>query len=269
MSHQASEDILIYGNYKRSITRPSYTDLNPFTLFLNENTIVLGNPNLIPTYRDYYNIGINFLEHFTVEAYYMNYDGDIVELPRQNNTTNIIAYTPINLDNKVDYGFDFAFEYSPSDRWFMYAATSFYNISEEADFGNGFVKQDQWSNYSLLQNSLSLLKDNSLNINLTLIWGGKNLQQFQTVENILATELSISKSICNKKGVISLAVNDIFNLQDFDTSIRYLNQSSTSFDNIDNRFIKLGFRYNFGNTKLSTNERTSEVEERDRIKDLN
>jgi hypothetical protein len=102
-----------------------------------------------------------------------------------------------------------------------------------------------------------------------MTWVGKNLQQFQTIEDRLASELSISKSIFNKKGMISLSVNDIFNLQDFDSSINYLNQSSRSFVDVDNRFVRLGFRYNFGNTKLNTNERGTSEEGRERLKDLN
>lgn len=269
LSNQISEDVLIYGSYKRSITRPSFTDLNPFTFFLNENTIVVGNPNLVPTYRDHYKIGVSFLEHFTVEAYYMDYDGDIIELPRQDNATNVIAFTPTNLDKKVEYGFDFAFEYYPTNTWSLYAVTSFYNSTEEANFGEGFVELNQWSNYSILQNSLALLEDRSLNVNLTFTWVGKNLQQLQTVEDRLFSEFSITKSVFNKKGIISLSVEDIFNLQDQDSSLRYLNQSSSSFVDSDNRFVKIGFRYKFGNTKLSTNERTTDAEERSRLKDLN
>ena len=272
LSHQILEDISIYATYKRSITRPSYTDLNPFTFFINENNVVLGNPNLVPTYRDHYIIGTSFLDHFTVEAYYMNYDGDIVELPRQNNTTNIIEYTPTNLDSKVDFGFDFAFDYYPTNTWNLYFVTSIYNITEEANFGDGFVELSHWSNYSILQNSFSMLEDRSLNVNLTLTWVGKNLQQLQIVEDRLFSEFSVTKAILNKKGIISLSVEDLFNLQDSDSSLRYRNQSSSSFVNSDNRFIKLGFRYKFGNTKLNTNEpdpHEEEREERQRIKDLN
>ena len=268
LSHQMLENVLIYGNYKRSISRPSYTDINPFTFFLNENTVVLGNPNLVPTYVDHFKIGTNFLENFTVEAYYMNYDGDIVELPRQDNLTNEIAYTPINLDKKVEYGFDFIFDYYPTSTWNLYFVTSFYNSLEESDFGEGFVEQNQWSNYSILTNSFAFLKDQSLTANLTFTWIGKNLQQFQTVEDRLVSELSLSKTVFKKKGVISLAVEDFFNLQNYETSTHYLNQSSSSFIDRDNRYIKLGFRYNFGNTKLSTNERTTSAEERERLKDM-
>ncbi|MDN3491555.1 TonB-dependent receptor domain-containing protein [Winogradskyella bathintestinalis] len=268
LSHQIFENISIYGNYKRSITRPSYTNLNPFTFFINENTVVLGNPNLVPTYIDHIVLGTNFLENFTVEAYYKNFDGDILELPRQNNVTNIIAFTPTNLDKKVEFGFDFIFQKYITNNYFLYAVTSFYNSSEEMNFGEGFVEQDQWSNYSVLYNNFSFLEDQSLNASLTLTWVGKNLQQFQKIENRLVTELSISKSIFKKKGVISLTVEDIFNLQDFETTTDYLNQSNSSFVDSDNRFIKLGFRYKFGNTKLSTNERATSAEERDRLKDM-
>lgn len=269
LSYQLSEGVSVKGNYKRSISRPSYTDLNPFTFFLNENTVVLGNPNLVPTYLDHYVFGLDFLKYFTVEAYYMDYDGAIEELPRQNNTTNIISYTPVNLDKTVDYGFDFLFNYYPSNKFGVYAVASFYNITEEVNFSDGFVELNQWSQLFILSPSLSLLKDNSLNINATFYWYGKNLQKLRTVEDRLVSEISISKSIFDKKGIISLTIEDLFNEQDYTFSNRYLNQSSSTFLNSDNRFIKLGFRYKFGNTKLSTNERTTDAEERERIKDLN
>jgi hypothetical protein len=67
--------------------------------------------------------------------------------------------------------------------------------------------------------------------------------------------------------VVSLSVEDLFNAQDQRVSIDYLNQSSVNFTNLDNRFVKLGFRYKFGNTKLATNERTAEMEERNRLKE--
>ena len=68
--------------------------------------------------------------------------------------------------------------------------------------------------------------------------------------------------------MISLSIEDLFNYQDEKRSVRYLNQSSRQNIDVDNRFVKLGFRYKFGNTGLSTNERTTDAEERDRIKDL-
>ena len=269
LTHNISDDVSLSANYKRSITRASYTDLNPFTFFLNENTVVLGNPNLLPTYIDNYKISLDFLKNFTLSAYYTNYDGEIQELPRQNNETNLIAYIPTNLDKRVDYGFDLEFNYYPSNRFYIYAASSTYNINEEVNFGEDFVELNQWSQLFIVSPGFSLLKDNSLKINATFWWFGRNLQGLQVAEDRLVSTIGVSKSLLNNKAVLSLGIDDPFNMQDYKTTIDYLNQSSIRLDDIDNRFIRLGFSYKFGNTKLNTNERSTSEEERERLKDLN
>lgn len=268
LAYQISDNVNIYTTYKRSIVRPNFRNLNPFTFFINENNVVVGNPDLRPTYIDHVVLGTNFLEHFSVEAYYMTYDGNILELPRQNNITNILSFTPSNLDNMVDYGFDFSFDYTIGNWWNIYALTSFYNITQEDTLPEGDVKLERWSNISVLQNNLRLLEDKSLMISFNLIYGNTNLQNLALIDTRLVSTFSITKAIFNKKGTISLAIEDLFNEQDYFIRNEYLNQNSNTFTNLDNRFIKVGFRYNFGNTKLSTNERGASAEERDRIKDL-
>lgn len=266
LQYNVSEGYTVKFNYKRSIVRPSYTDLNPFKFFINENYVVVGNPNLVPTFVDHYVVGTTlFDELIAVEAYYKNLDGAISEIPRQDNTNNIIAYQSVNFDKTVEYGFDFALDLYPSDTWNIYAVTSFYNIEEETDFGNGFVTQDQWSNYSELSNTFSLLEDGSLDCSASLIWVGKNLQGFQVVEDRLFSEFVVSKTILNKKGFLTLTVSDLFNCQNQEVSTRYQNQFNSQFVDVDSRFVKLGFRYKFGNTRLETNARTSDLQERERL----
>ena len=116
IQYDASENFSIYTNYKRSLQRPSYTNLNPFRFFLNENYEVTGNPNLQPAFKNHFVVGANLFNLFTVEAYYIRYDGNIVELPRQDNTTNIISFVPVNLDETVDFGFDFLTYFNVTDR---------------------------------------------------------------------------------------------------------------------------------------------------------
>ncbi|WP_257014110.1 TonB-dependent receptor domain-containing protein [Winogradskyella undariae] len=269
LSYQLTDDVIIDANYKRSITRPSYKDLNPFTFFINDNTIVLGNPNLTPSFVDHFKIGVNFLDYFTVEWYYVDTDGAIEEFPRQDNDTNIIAYTPTNIDKTSETGLDLIFNYYPSNKWSVYAVSSTYYVEEQLNFGSDYAQQGQWSQIFILAPNLSLLKDNSLNVNLSMFYSTKNLQRFTTVKGQLFSTLSVSKSILKKKGTLSLSVEDLFNKQYTYTKTQYLDQSNTGFVNSDNRFIKLGFSYKFGNTKLNTNEHTTDAEERDRLKDLN
>jgi hypothetical protein len=121
-------------------------------------------------------------------------------------------------------------------RIYLYFVTSFYNISEENDFGNDRIKLDQWANYSILSNNFTFFKDNSLNVSFNLTYVGKNLQGLQIVDDRLVSDLSITKSVFKKRGVLSLSVEDVFNDQDYRINTRYLNQSSRQFTNSDNRF---------------------------------
>ncbi|TYC15601.1 TonB-dependent receptor [Bizionia gelidisalsuginis] len=265
LSVEASENLSLYSNFKRSLERPSYETLNPFNFFLNDNTIVTGNPTLQPAFTNHFVVGTTVSGIYTFEAYYKKTKDSFYELPIQNNTDNIIVYTPVNIENTTEYGFDFVTYFNATERWFLYFVASVYNIKNESAIQNNEVKLDHWSTYGALNNDITFLKDRSLNANLSFIFVGRNLQGFRISENILTSDLSIKKTILNKKGTVSLAVSDIFNLNDYDATFRFNNQNNRSIIEVDNRYVKLGFSYTFGNTTLNTNARTREHKENERL----
>lgn len=262
-----TENLSIYTNYKRSIERPNYQSLNPFRIYFNDNNALVGNPYLKPVILNHIVLGTSFLDHFVVEAYFDNTKDNIEVIPIQDYNTKTLFFTPVNINKTIEYGFDFQVYFDVTKQWSVDFLTSIYNIEEETNASGVTINQNQWSNYSYLLNDLTLLEDRSLNINFTLYYIGKNIQGFRIVEDRWFSSFSISKSIMGKKAVISLTAEDLFNTQDFSYSTRYLNQSTSIFTNIDNRFIKLGFRYNFGNSGLKNNSQTNSTEERERLKE--
>ena len=266
---QATEKFNIYSNYKRSITRPNYQSLNPFQFFLTDNTVVTGNPALQPVFNDRISIGTSFLNHFTFEAYYSRSVDNIIEIPIQDNENSILSFAPTNLGSTRELSFDFEVFYNITKNWSLYFGTSVYNVEDESIFDGQRITQDLWSNYSTLNNDFSFLKDNSLNINFAITYISSTLQGFRVVEDLLLSDLSISKSILKGKGTLSIAISDLFNEQDFRVTTQFLDQDNSSFTDIDNRTIKFGFRYRFGNTKLETNERTKSSEESSRLERRN
>lgn len=265
LSFQASEKIGIYSNYKRSIQRPDYQSLNPFRFYLNDNTIVTGNPNLQPALTDHFVIGTSLNNSFFLEAYYKDTESNFVELPLQDNVNNLLIYTPTNIASTIDYGFDFLAYFDITSRWNVYFGTSFYNIEEQTTINGSLLEKNTWSNYTELNNSLSFLEDNTLSANLSLIFYGKNQQGFQIVDSRFLSELTIKKMLWDNKWALSLVVADIFNQQDYTVTSKYLNQDNSRFLDQDNRYIKLGISYKFGNSGLETNQRTKDRDERDRL----
>ena len=265
LTYNATDKFSIYTNYKRSIQRPDYQSLNPFRLFLNDNTIVVGNPNLQPVIVNHAVIGTTLFGNYTVEAYYKKLDDNSFELPRQNNEDAILTYIPVNLDETVEFGFDFATYFNVLSNWSVYVVTSFYNVEDKGRFDGNEVNLNQWSNFTQMSHDFTFLKDQSLSANLSLTYVTKNLQYLNLVDEMLFTDVSISKTILNKQGVISLSASGLFNTQNFKMNTRYLNQFSSNKAELDNRFVRLGFRYKFGNTRLETNQRTKAQQETDRL----
>jgi len=262
---QVSDAVNIYSNYKRSIQRPFYSDLNPFRFYLNDNTFVTGNPELQPIFTDHVKVGFSIGNVFTIESYYKKYKNNIFELPFQDNINNTLAYTSVNINFTEEFGFDFEAYFDVVKNWTVYFGTSFYNIKDNATLFNSTVKRDKWSNYSILTNDFSFLKNKSLTVSFAMSYIHENIQGLQLVDTRLDSNLSIRKTILKGKGSLSLIISDLFNEQDYFWATKFANQDNTEYVDLDNRYIKLGFRYNFGNTKLSTNERTSSVDERDRL----
>lgn len=265
LSHQVSDKASVYANYKRSLSRPSYQLLNPFNFYLNDNTIVTGNPNLLPAFTNHVVLGTELNQRYTIEVYYRAVSNQINELPKQDNSNNLLILSPTNVGNTKDLGFDFSTYFNVIDNWSLYFLTSFYNINEEAFIDNQLLKMNQWSNYTILSNDITFLKDNSLKANFTLTYVSKDQQGFQIADSRLYSDLSFSKYVLKNKGTLSLAFSDLFNTQDFVIYSRFGNQNSVSFSNLDNRNVKFGFSYKFGNTGLKTNERTKNINERERL----
>ncbi|NNK70977.1 MAG: hypothetical protein HKO96_10915, partial [Flavobacteriaceae bacterium] len=71
------------------------------------------------------------------------------------------------------------------------------------------------------------------------------------------------------RGAITLGLEDLFNESDFSVRTNFLDQNSSNFSNLDNRLFKLGFRYSFGNTKLSTTDADLDFDERKRLGERN
>jgi hypothetical protein len=104
-----------------------------------------------------------------------------------------------------------------------------------------------------------------LTADLTFYYTGPLLSQNARFDGFGALGLSLRKTLWNKKASISMGLEDIFN-QGNEFNIRnYLDQRGTSLRRAENRLLVLGLRYKFGNTKISDNYKSKNVDEQDRL----
>ncbi|HZJ35446.1 MAG TPA: outer membrane beta-barrel protein, partial [Gillisia sp.] len=81
------------------------------------------------------------------------------------------------------------------------------------------------------------------------------------------TTLSIGfrKTFWNNRAELSLNFEDILDKTNTRLTSEYLNQDNSFFAREELRYVRIGFKYNFGNFRLQDNKRSIDAAERDRI----
>lgn len=263
-----SDNLEIAMAYGKRIVRPRYEMLNPFRNFLTDNAFSGGNPDLDPAITHKVNLDITAWTKHTFSIYFDYIKGDIFELSFQDNTNRIIKYASVNLDRSRSVGLDYSTYFDFTSFWSFYGQTS--TFYDEVQFfaiesNNALVTNNRISNYTYLSNSFSLLKDKSLSADLTWFYISPIVQASTDVTSRQTLSLSLVKKFLKNRWVASLQFNDIYNKGNFETKTQYLNQDNFYKARFETQTVKIGLRYNFGNQGLSTNQKSIEAEEKERL----
>ncbi|MGB3152304.1 MAG: outer membrane beta-barrel family protein, partial [Maribacter sp.] len=62
--HNINKNHSVAFDYSRKLIRPRYEDLNPFRTFINENIFSEGNPNLLPSFSNNFNLNYTLKQEF-------------------------------------------------------------------------------------------------------------------------------------------------------------------------------------------------------------
>jgi outer membrane receptor protein involved in Fe transport len=264
-THSAKHDFHLY--YYRRITRPRYNNLNPFQVFQSYNSIIEGNPDLLPSTRHYMAGGYTFNRGYTFELFYKNRTNFHQRLVFQDNDNQILRFISSNVDKDYAYGFNFSISKNFTNNWYFYfLASTAYIESIFTDLESGqLVENGLWNSYIRTNSGLSFLSDKSLKVDVSLLYSSPVIRGNSRQEDYSKLGITIQKTLWDKKGSISLGVDDILNESNLFNTRKYLNQNNTSYFRPESRLVVIGFRYKFGNTRIRTNKKSKKVEERNRI----
>ncbi len=254
-------------NYYRRITRPRYAWLNPFQYFQNNNTVVEGSPNLLPSFNNFLSLGYTLDKALTFQAFYNVRTNDFIQQVSQDNEGNLLRFIATNLDETSSYGMDVIFNKSFTKRWYCYMLFNYYYKQNNfRDFDSGqLLENTALITYFRTTQSFTFLEDSSLFVDASFSYTSPNIIGNSRIESLNELGLSIRKTIWNKSASISLSVEDIFNQSNQFLTRQYLTQDNSSSIRAENRLLVFGFRYSFGNTKIRDNQKRKRVDERNRI----
>jgi hypothetical protein len=253
--------------YYRRITRPRYNSINPFQIFQSNFSVIEGNPDLLPATRHYVAGGYTFNNAYTLELYYRNEKNESLPQVFQDNDSQLLRFIHVNHKRNIRYGIDLVVKKRITNFWNLYFLSTFYQESYDfTDLDSGSaLTNEQFSWYITSTSSFAALKDQSLSIDVNFNYFSSVVHGNSRQDSYNELSIYLRKSVFKNRGSISIGVADIFNQGNLFNTRDYLNQSNTSLYRRENRLLRLGFRYKFGNLGLRTNTKSKRVDEQNRL----
>ena len=252
-------------NYSRKIHRPNFEDLNPFQFYRSQYSIWTGNANLIPEYINVTEFSYSFDNTYTFNLGHENIKNSYTHLAFQDDTTKITTYKASNFKvrNNLNLGVNINKELY---KWWILSFSAQYT----------FFKYDAIVNnqeFNLSSNKVNVSVDNTFilpkqfKINVFAFYDSPYLDATDVMKSNGMVNISISKSFFDKKLLIRLMGNDIFNTLNMSYTTNFANVDSETTTKFNSRQVGLSIVYNFQKGKQfeNSNINKSNQEEKDRI----
>ena len=266
--YNLNENNSIGISYRRSIERPRYQSLNPFSYFITDNISNSGNPNLNPSIKNKYALSFTHKNKWVFEGYYIYYKNPLTLLTFQDNLNNNTQAIDTNIISDINYSLDISYSSPLYSWWYLMVYTSTYYLENE--FLSIASEPEIYSNNTLgfylqMYNGLTLSKDKTITSDITLLYISNLIYGSFDYKNTFNFSVSFRKSLWNKRASISIGVDDLFDTTNIPLTSRYYNQDNGYFAKHESRLFRLGFKYNFGNFKLRNNNRNIKIKESERL----
>lgn len=265
-SWKVSENHQIQGSYARRINRPSYTSLNPFAFYSDPYTALKGNPLLLPSFSNNFEINYNIKNFRVLSLSYAKSTDVISEVIYQNDQSKESISVEENLGRAQNI---YIATGSPFD------ITKWWNNNTELSIAYDDVKSPlQGGNYNSHKFSWSVNSEQTFNLpkdlqlTYTFFYSSPSVSGlFRSLESY-GMNVSARKTFMNKKATVSLKLNDVFDTNKFRANLRYNNVNTYWQNQWESRKINLSLNYKFGNMKVKNarSRSTGTADEENRVK---
>lgn len=261
LSYKASDNNQFSINYSRRINRPYFRALDPFRWYSNPNTYYSGNPSLQPSFN--HNIELNYIfkNKFSANLYYQRTVNNFDQITFLDGKD--ITSTYYNYYNQDNYGLNLNYTDTFFKIWESNTSTSFsYNETQITQF-NAVPKNGQ-SFYFSTNNTFQLNKGKTFFLFLNYWQNLPSRDGYSAIRSRGSFDAGIKMSFVEKALQINISVSDIFKQSGYKGDM-YFSDNTQSFNNYwDARRMNLSITYNFGNQKVTTNNRAIKFEEKNR-----
>ncbi len=240
----------------KRITRPSYTDLNPFITPQSQILVWEGNPFLKPNYIMNYQFTYTLKQRLTITNAY-SVTKDFFATIFESIGENSYRVIPQNMQKATSYAVSVSYPFQVNKYWNV---TTFFNGSFNTfngDLSGTIIDLSVRNYYIRVQNNLKLPKGFNMDLSYykfsDLIWRGSIL-----IEGNQGVNFGLRKEFFEKKLQINVTGSDIFRTDsDYFYKGNYGGFVTDGLRVFDNRRFGISAALKFGNQKVKAKSKSS------------
>jgi iron complex outermembrane recepter protein len=230
---------------RRTISRPTYDNLNPFPRFLDQYLYEAGNPSLKPQFTTNYEINIS-VDEMPIMALGKNYTEDIfTNVTYQDPRNALISYrTYDNLGKNSETYFKILGGIPPGGKFFFVVGAQYNYNDYRGVIDNSPLAFERGSWTFFTYQSLKIDKKTSFTMNGFMRVNGQ--LQFYELNNFGSLSFNLNRQFLDKKLTVSLNFNDAFFTNKYKFTLNQGGINAIGSRVNDSRRFGINARYNFG-----------------------
>lgn len=248
----AGYDLRAYLVYRRTITRPSYEQLNPFPKYIDQFMSEVGNPSLKPQFTQNYEANVSVNEHPLLAIGYNDTKNLFTNVFYQSDSTVSQAYRGYdNIGSNKEIYLRGLAAIPPGGKYFAVIGGQYnHNVYSGLYQGRPLdFTAESWLFFTYHQ--LKIDKKSMLTLNG--FWRLAGPLQFYELTAMGALNASINRKFFKDKLTLTFSASDIFYTNNNQFIVRQGDVSASGTRASDSRRFGINLRYNFGIRKKEDN----------------
>jgi len=246
-------------SYSRKITRPVFSQLNPFRVYFSPLNYWIGNPYLQPSFTS--QIKLTYRYKNWVTSFIAGKEKDVMtRYPLYNPKTNVLEYLGTNLPYRKFASIETSFPVKLTKWWNITSQIAgYYNDEFRPYLGDVFALKVY--NYEIRVNQVFTLPE-GYTVNLFANYESKTGNSLYIIKPRYTVDLSVQKSWFNNTLNTKISYNNIFDSYDQRLEFRHKQIMDNRFTHWwDSNRLILSIGYSFGNSKYQAKELQKTEEE--------
>jgi outer membrane receptor protein involved in Fe transport len=217
-------------SYSRRVNRPREWELYPFPMYSDSYFTQSGNPYLRPEFTDSYELNLmqrTKIGFVALEGFYRQTNDAFTRVFDMDTATGYLYFTTQNLGRNYAGGVELSSNLTLAKWWNLYASVNVYNYTVEGDNVNTLGKTSTINSDFMVNSTFKLKKE--YRIQLVGFYNSPKVTAQGSQIAMYGANLSINKSFMNRRLILTLSGQNIFNTVKFGltTETEYLQSEFT------------------------------------------